>query len=221
MEEEAESAESWLEQEAQKNSEAAEVLKKLKELYSSKLWHQLTELVEQHAMEGALAQGDLLLRLYRNALFPIEGSLSPLRVARIASAASVGCASTSDALCLIDGVHNRLSASTARTALHPLLYLRSSRALALLRGGDAPSAKETIDSCLSELDSTIEPDPSVPAAVHFAASQLHKARQEFADFYNHGLKYLAYTDTSQLPQSQRLVRSSIRPSHSNARVRNI
>lgn len=208
MEVDRKEAEEWLEGEAGKcqKEQTASKLRELKSLHSQRLWHNLSELLEREASTGALADEDTLLaQMYPNVIQRIEDRISPLRAARIASIASGKTSSLQEALDLLDGVYERLSLSTTRKASHPLLYLRASRALALLRRGDAPAAKERIDSCLSELETLVEPDPSVPAAVHYAASQLHKARQEFADFYKHGLKYLAYTEVEHLPQEHRMV----------------
>ena len=45
------------------------------------------------------------------------------------------------------------------------------------------------------------PDPSVSAAYHYVASQYHKAKQAFAEFYREGMLYLAHVESSTLPES--------------------
>lgn len=202
-------AERFLEDEAQKRPQIAEQLNELKNLYKKKLWHQLQEKLQEAVALQGFNDGDFVVRLYDAVVKPIEDKLNAIKVAQLASAASTGCSSKSAGVQFLDQVYGRLEGMSMRKASHPLLYLRASRALALLHSGDQQAAKEAIDSCLSDIDHVIDPDPAVPASVHFAASQLHKARQNFADFFGHGLKYLAYTDVNALPANQRVVRLSL------------
>ena len=47
------------------------------------------------------------------------------------------------------------------------------------------------------------PDPSVSAAYHYVASQYHKAKQAFAEFYREGMLYLAHVSCETLPETTR------------------
>ena len=44
-------------------------------------------------------------------------------------------------------------------------------------------------------DAMASPDPSVSAAYYYVCSQYHKAKQEFAEFYCHGMLYLAFVSS--------------------------
>lgn len=48
-------------------------------------------------------------------------------------------------------------------------------------------------------------DPAVSAAVHFAASVLHKAQSDYAKFYKASLQYLAFVSSDDLPHDFKLV----------------
>ena len=53
------------------------------------------------------------------------------------------------------------------------------------------------------LDAMASPDPSVSAAYYYVCSQYHKAKQEFAEFYRHGMLYLAFVSSESLPEATR------------------
>lgn len=44
------------------------------------------------------------------------------------------------------------------------------------------------------------------AAVHYAASMLHKANSDYAKFYKATLQYLAFVSSDELPRDFKLVR---------------
>jgi 26S proteasome regulatory subunit N9 len=191
--------------------ELAAPLGELSQLHEQKLWHELTLLLEDVVLSPAFcAPGDdVLVSLYARFVSDFEAKLNPLKLATLAVAVSsrlsAGCGKPAEASAFLAGCLAKAEAAP----LAARIYLRTHVALLAVQTGDLAAAKEGVEQCKGWLDSLASPEASVAAAVHFTASQLAKATQDFAGFYKAGLLYLAHTDVAALPEGTKLVRRPV------------
>ena len=73
----------FVEQAALAAPEQAEVYTKLGELYSKRLWHQLTAALAEFTGAPANRQGDNFVQLYEQFIVKFEGKLNQLEFAKI------------------------------------------------------------------------------------------------------------------------------------------
>ena len=71
------------EQQRKSSAEHAPEWAALEELYSKKLWHQLTLRLGEFIKSPALADGDALVKLYQNFIVDFESRINPLALAEI------------------------------------------------------------------------------------------------------------------------------------------
>jgi 26S proteasome regulatory subunit N9 len=209
---------------AKQNPALAADAARLKDLHAQKLWHPLTLALEQCLAKPEWRQGDIPLTLYKGFVSDFGHRLNPLKHAQLAVAASKS-ASLSDAASaaafLADAArrleasrqggaggghhyHDTSSSSTNESA-EPALFLRMHSATRQLEAGDLASAKAAVEQgerTLSRLPGAI--DPSVAAAVHYAAALAHKVARDYAPFYRSAMQYLAFVKTEDLDPEFRL-----------------
>lgn len=197
-------AAAFLEAEAAANAALAEPYKALAELHERKLWHQLTVKLEEVVGLPAAQTGTTLVRLYQNFISDFEHKINLLKLAQLAVAASGQFASRAEAVGFLDGVVAKLVESKEKRSAEPVLYVRMHVAVLQLHDGNAGACKALVEEGKTDLDGLIEPEPAVSASVHFAAAQLAKFKQDFAEFYRSAILYLSYTQVDALPAATKL-----------------
>eukprot|EP01026_Neomeris_dumetosa_P040872 TRINITY_DN3379_c0_g1_i7.p2 TRINITY_DN3379_c0_g1~~TRINITY_DN3379_c0_g1_i7.p2 ORF type:complete len:308 (-),score=27.89 TRINITY_DN3379_c0_g1_i7:286-1080(-) len=66
------------------------------------------------------------------------------------------------------------------------------------------AVKEAVESAISEFNNIQDVDPNVGASVYYTSSLLHKALQNFSDYYRAALMYLCYVESDKLPTPYKL-----------------
>jgi 26S proteasome regulatory subunit N9 len=194
----------WVESTAGDRPEYAAQLAELGELYSKKLWHQLTSRLEVALEDPSFAGDSFLIDLYHNFIAGFAHKINLLKLAFFAVAASKQMPSPADGMAFLGDVITGLEAAKQPGSAEPVLYLKMQIAqYQLLTGADA-AACEAARAGATALEALPEPDPQVSASVHYVAMQYAKAHQEYAAFYRSALQYLAYVDQNALPADFRL-----------------
>ena len=193
----------FLNGQASKQPELAEVFAELRSFYERKLWHELTMKLEEAVALPAFQQGDLLIQLYHNFLVDFEHRISPLKLGHLAVAVSSRYTDRAAAVAFMEQVVEKIAEQRQHGHEEPVLYLRMHVALLHVHEGRSAQAREMVRDGKGALDAMASPDPSVSAAYYYVCSQYHKAKQEFAEFYRHGMLYLAFVSSESLPEATR------------------
>ncbi|CAI9095224.1 OLC1v1031116C1 [Oldenlandia corymbosa var. corymbosa] len=176
----------------------------LADLYQRKLWHQLTQKLEQFVTLAIFQAGDALIQLYHNFITDFETKINLLKLAHFAVTVSRQYSEREAAIGYLEGVIEKLRNTRELRIEEPILYIKMQIALFKLEQGNQKECKNLLEEGKSTLDSMTDIDPTVYASFYWVSSQYHKARQEFAEFYKSALLYLAYTSVESLSDTFKL-----------------
>ncbi|KAI3853665.1 hypothetical protein MKW98_025182 [Papaver atlanticum] len=194
----------YLESQRSAQPELAEWYTSLIDLYQRKLWHQLTLKLDQFVALAVFQAGDTLIQLYHNFITEFETKINLLKLAHFAVIVSRQYAEKEAAIGYLEGIIEKLRATRETRIEEPVLYTKMQIAAFRLEKGEQKECKNLLDDGKTTLDSMTDIDPSVYASYYWVSSQYHKSRQEFAEFYNSGLLYLAYTPVESLSETFKL-----------------
>ncbi|XXG43809.1 hypothetical protein AAC387_Pa01g3764 [Persea americana] len=194
----------YLELQCNAQPELADWYNSLADLYQKKLWHQLTNKLEQFVALAVFQAGDTLIQLYHNFITDFETKINLLKLAHFAVIVSRRYSEKEAAIAYLDGVIEKLNATKEIREEEPILYIKMQIAAFRLEMGDQKECKKLLEDGSTSLDSMTEIDPSVYASYYWVSSQYHKSHQEFAEFYKSALLYLAYTTVESLSETFKL-----------------
>ncbi|KAL2547983.1 26S proteasome non-ATPase regulatory subunit 13-like protein B [Forsythia ovata] len=184
--------------------ELSEWYNTLADLYQRKLWHQLTLKLEQFVALPVFQADDAIIQLYNNFITDFETKINLLKLAHFAVIVSRQYPEKDTAINYLEGVIEKLHNTKEMRIEEPILYIKMQIAVYKLEQGDQKECKNLLEEGKSTLDSMTDIDPSVYASYYWISSQYHKSRQEFAEFYQSALLYLAYTSVESLSESFKL-----------------
>jgi 26S proteasome regulatory subunit N9 len=194
----------YLEMQRAAQPELAEWYSSMADLYERKLWHQLTQKLEQFVALTVFQAGDALVQLYHNFICDFETKINLLKLAHFAVIVSKQYPEKEAAIAYLEDVIDKLKTSGERRVEEPILYVKMQVAWLKLQRGEQQECKKLLEEGKTTLDSMTDVDPSVHASVHWVSSQYFKSRQEFAEFYKSALLYLAYTSVETLSEDFKL-----------------
>lgn len=194
----------WIESTAGSRPQYAPQLAEFGELYSKKLWHQLTLRLEAAIEDPAFTGDGFLIDLYDNFISGFAHKINLLKLAFLAVAASKQMASPQQGMAFLDDVIANLEASKQPDTEEPILYLKMQIAQYQLLLGNIGDCKNAYLDGEAQLETMTEVDPQVSAAVHYVSMQYHKEQKEYAAFYRSALMYLAFVSQDTLPADFRL-----------------
>jgi len=194
----------WINSAAEKRPQSAAKLGELGELYSKKLWHQLTLRLEEAIEDPSFQAEGFLMELYQNFISGFAHKINLLKLAFFAVATSKQLARPQEAITFIQDVISNLEASKESGITESTLYLKMQVAQYQLGLGNTSECKRLMLDGRQELDSLSDVEPQISAAVHCVAMQYHKEEKEYASFYRSALLYLAYVSQDALPPDYRL-----------------
>lgn len=190
----------WLEDSQLQRPTAASELGELGELYSKKLWHQLTMKLDECMALSTFQADGFLIPLYRNFIATISQRLNQLSVAKIAVRVSQEFEAQEDSVVFLQEVHTSVKDAKLhlRDSEQPMLFLETHVTQNKVALGQLSEAKDEVTQQHDTLDAIQDADPCVSAAVHYTASALYKAQQDYAKFYKSTLHYLAFVSSDTL-----------------------
>ncbi|KAH9964863.1 hypothetical protein BC827DRAFT_1126950 [Russula dissimulans] len=179
-------------------------------LYSRKLWHQLTQKVDEF-FDHPLAKPyrvDVYARFVRD----FEERLNPLRLAEMGITISQDIDNPAQHLGFLTDLLSRITQDKSPDA-HVLVL--STLAHAKLLFGDLDGSKTDIDAAWKILDNLDAVDNSVNGAYYRVAADYYKvcdlieqAKAEYAPYYRNSLLYLACVDLERdISRDERLLRA--------------
>jgi 26S proteasome regulatory subunit N9 len=202
----------FVETQAQATPEVAEDLAALGELFSKKLYHELTTALRTFVQSDAARQrGQLLLDLEEKFLSKVESKLNQLQYAMILGDLVVG-AVDSTVITAQEGIERLKKAvedKRGRLGAEPSLYLEMEAALLALRGADA-AALESVKKALEEAKPTMDgltgtTDTAVFRKYYAAASDYRKLVGPPEAFYRAALSLLSYASADDMPLNKRRI----------------
>ncbi|KAK8961671.1 hypothetical protein KSP40_PGU019190 [Platanthera guangdongensis] len=194
----------YLESQRNERPDLAEWYTTLADLYQRKLWHQLTVTLEQFVALAVVQAGDALIQLYHNFITDFETKINLLKLAHFAVVVSRQYTEKEAAISYLEAVIDKLRATREIRIEEPILYVKMQIAALKLEMGNQKDCKKLLEEGKTTLESMTDIDPSVQSSFYWISSQYHKSRQEFAEFYNSALLYLAYTEVDSLLESFKL-----------------
>ncbi|KAG0567757.1 hypothetical protein KC19_7G158100 [Ceratodon purpureus] len=194
----------YLETQRAAQPELAEWYTSMADLYQRKLWHQLTQKLDQFVALTVFQAGDALVQLYHNFIQDFETKINLLKLAHFAVIVSKQYPEKEAAIAYLENVIEKLKSSGERRVEEPILYVKMQVASLKLQRGEQQECKKLLEEGKATLDSMTDVDPSVHASVHWVSSQYYKSKQDFAEFYKSALLYLAYTSVETLTDDFKL-----------------
>lgn len=161
----------------------AEDVAELANLYTRKLWHQLTLKLEACFETSAFNMGDIPIRLFQLFISDFAHKINFLKLAQFAVHTSKFFPSPSASIDFLNSVIAKLEELKMPKAAEPVLFLRMHVAQHKLETGAAPECKVLIEAGKETLDTLSDVDPSVSAAVYYVTSLFHKSLGNFAEYY--------------------------------------
>jgi len=164
---------------------------KVEDLYSKKLWHQLTLALNKLVKEPSLAKH--LPTIYDEFITDFESRLDPLALALLGEVVVGEYSDAEEALAFIERLAERVKQNTEAKALAKVLQGRV-RLHKLQQQKEAKEIIEEVDTLLSSVDGVS------PVHSHFyrLASELYRIQGKHAEFYRSSLRFLGCTPLSQL-----------------------
>ncbi|CAM9433882.1 unnamed protein product [Ascophyllum nodosum] len=190
----------YIEQKALQYPDMANKYTKLGELYSRKLWHQLTVALQDFVSDPANVQGgDGLVRLCTEFIAKFEAKINQLRFVQILCTVGKTCTDPLEATQLFE------TALEKRTRLGPeaSLMLESELGLIFLRTDRLPEAKAIVEKGKDAVEELQSAETVVHSSYHRLASEYYKSVGPPDSFYRSALMFLAYTPLETIPQEER------------------
>uniref|UniRef100_A0A7S3DIZ3 PCI domain-containing protein n=1 Tax=Palpitomonas bilix TaxID=652834 RepID=A0A7S3DIZ3_9EUKA len=167
--------------------ELAPELSELEELFSRKLWHQLTLIVDKIVAAPAVRKTKLGRRLYELFIKSVEKHLKPLKLAEYGCRLASGFDSADELIEFHDDFVAKLQSDKEACAV-----ARLSVAEARVMKGELREADTIIDECENDIRDVGAVEPFVQGRLHVVKAVLAKARGEADEFYRHALQSFAF-----------------------------
>jgi 26S proteasome regulatory subunit N9 len=170
----------------------------MSELYTRKLWHQITLLLlAVSEMDGV---GSLLQPLYETFVSDFKHRLNKLALARLQVAVTkqMGSLSQQTFFCTSCAEEAKKEDKQAHS------YLLCELARMLLEGSEVAGAKERLDQAAEYLEGAAGVEAMVQASYYRAWASYYKIKGPAAEFYQKALLLLAYAPLEQMTQDEKL-----------------
>jgi 26S proteasome regulatory subunit N9 len=175
------------------------------QLYTKKLWFQLTQAVEQFVASPESAASTLRLDLYRNFISTFASRISSLRLVALAVAASKQYQDPADALAFLDELAANVDKEDEQESF---VFATMEAAHYKLLLGKVDETKEAMDKCSKILDTFNTVELGVHASFYRVCGDYYKTKAEYASYYKNSLLYLACIDVEKdLTQEERIARA--------------
>jgi len=168
----------------------------MQELYSRKLWHQLTVLLE--ALVAKPNTGELLIPLYDTFITDFKAKVNKLALARLQIKVAQQYKDVEQA----SAFGSVVTAEARKDDAEASAYLLSEMARLVLGFGKVEDCKEKLDEAACLLTGLAGVELCVQAAFYRAWSAYYKIKGPAAEFYKNALLLLAYAPLSEMSQEE-------------------
>ncbi|XP_058793430.1 26S proteasome non-ATPase regulatory subunit 13 [Phymastichus coffea] len=170
---------------------------KLEELYSKKLWHQLTLKLETFVTHPALQKDENLVDLYNNFLSTFENKINPLSFVEILAHVIKQFKDKRSAINFLEKTETKVKGNKEAVALCKVLAGQ----ILLDELNIQDEAKKIIEDVEVMLDSS-DGVTSVHGRFYLLASRLYRLQGKHAEYYRTALRYLGCTELDTLSKPE-------------------
>uniref|UniRef100_A0A4W2BTK8 26S proteasome non-ATPase regulatory subunit 13 n=1 Tax=Bos indicus x Bos taurus TaxID=30522 RepID=A0A4W2BTK8_BOBOX len=179
----------------------AAVWHRLEELYTKKLWHQLTLQVLDFVQDPCFAQGDGLIKLYENFISEFEHRVNPLSLVEIILHVVRQMTDPNVALSFLEKTREKVKSSD-----EAVILCKTAIGALKLNIGDLQVTKETIED-VEEMLSNLPGVTSVHSRFYDLSSKYYQTIGNHASYYKDALRFLGCVDIKDLPVSEQQERA--------------
>jgi len=172
------------------------------DLWERKLWHQLTDTLEEFFNYKESA--DQRLPFYRTFILTFADKINQLRLVDLALKASTQCSDSQERLTFLTAVANKVNNPSSQDAY---VYATVAVATVKLELKDLEGARKDLDKAEKILDGFDSVETIVHAAFYRVNADYYQSKLEFASYYRNALLYLACIDLKDLTPEERRVRA--------------
>jgi len=189
----------FLEAQASAHPEQAEAYQSFGNLFTRKLWHQLTVEIKTFVENPANVKGDNFVQLYEKFISTFEAKMNQLSFAQACIHISATCTGAEAGLKFIQAI----AAKKEQLGDEGYIICQSEVARMKLLSGQSEEAKVLIDELEPLVTAIARSDPSVQAAYYRSTSAYYKINGPASTFYKMGLMFLAYKPVETIPQADK------------------
>lgn len=189
------------EQQRKSSPEFAQEWTTLEELYSKKLWHQLTLKVTELMRNPALAQGDGLIKLYQNFIADFEHRINPLALAEIVIVVCRQIKDVKEAVEFLEKLRDKVKISDEAVVL-----LSTAIGNLHLHQGNLDATKQILRQTQITLDN-LDNVTTVHGRFYELSSDYHKLMGNHADYYRDALRFLGCVDLAEMTPAEQADRA--------------
>ncbi|XP_059009074.1 26S proteasome non-ATPase regulatory subunit 13 isoform X2 [Mustela lutreola] len=171
----------------------AAVWHRLEELYTKKLWHQLTLQVLDFVQDPCFAQGDGLIKLYENFISEFEHRVNPLSLVEIILHVVRQMTDPNVALTFLEKTREKVKSSD-----EAVILCKTAIGALKLNIGDLQVTKETIED-VEEMLNSLPGVTSVHSRFYDLSSKYYQTVGNHAAYYKDALRFLGCVDIKDLP----------------------
>uniref|UniRef100_A0A8I6A1J7 26S proteasome non-ATPase regulatory subunit 13 n=1 Tax=Rattus norvegicus TaxID=10116 RepID=A0A8I6A1J7_RAT len=179
----------------------AAVWHRLEELYTKKLWHQLTLQVLDFVQDPCFAQGDGLIKLYENFISEFEHRVNPLSLVEIILHVVRQMTDPNVALTFLEKTREKVKSSD-----EAVILCKTAIGALKLNIGDLQATKETIED-VEEMLNNLPGVTSVHSRFYDLSSKYYQTIGNHASYYKDALRFLGCVDIKDLPVSEQQERA--------------
>ncbi|XP_036717329.1 26S proteasome non-ATPase regulatory subunit 13 isoform X2 [Balaenoptera musculus] len=179
----------------------AAVWHRLEELYTKKLWHQLTLQVLDFVQDPCFAQGDGLIKLYENFISEFEHRVNPLSLVEIILHVVRQMTDPNVALTFLEKTREKVKSSD-----EAVILCKTAIGALKLNIGDLQVTKETIED-VEEMLNNLPGVTSVHSRFYDLSSKYYQTIGNHASYYKDALRFLGCVDIKDLPVSEQQERA--------------
>uniref|UniRef100_A0A2K5XEK7 26S proteasome non-ATPase regulatory subunit 13 n=1 Tax=Mandrillus leucophaeus TaxID=9568 RepID=A0A2K5XEK7_MANLE len=166
---------------------------RLEELYTKKLWHQLTLQVLDFVQDPCFAQGDGLIKLYENFISEFEHRVNPLSLVEIILHVVRQMTDPNVALTFLEKTREKVKSSD-----EAVILCKTAIGALKLNIGDLQVTKETIED-VEEMLNNLPGVTSVHSRFYDLSSKYYQTVGNHASYYKDALRFLGCVDIKDLP----------------------
>jgi len=195
-------ATNYLEQQLGLFPQHAAVINKMHDLHDKKLWHQLTDVVENEFLKSADVRSQFnLIQFYQSFVADFASRMNQITFVRIAVEISKQLPDIPKRIEFLQKVAEQKKVID-ETAAHVLI--RCTIAELHVLNKNLPEAKTILDQCSTTVNESETLDTVILAGYHRAWCFYYKLKDAPQEFYRSGLQYLAFTSIASIPQEERV-----------------
>ncbi|XP_013414012.1 26S proteasome non-ATPase regulatory subunit 13 [Lingula anatina] len=189
------------EQQRRSSGELATEWAELEDLYSKKLWHQLTLKVLKFVKNPALATGDTLIQIYKNFIADFEHRVNPLALVEIILYVVDRIQDPQEAIQFIEKIREKVKGNEEAVAL-----CLTAVGNIHIKQRNLDAAKKIIEEATGILDN-FDGITTVHSRFYDLTSNYHKLMGNHAEYYREALRYLGCTTLDDVPENLKTERA--------------